>query len=134
MLTVLPMRRGARGSAPLASATNRSSSAFGNVFLGRDLDFAVTPKTKQAPTGPAWHLIRPQLIAMSALAGALVIGAIRILVGQANTFGAIFNMIWVVYDLVIFSVIIQAARYRGFEPEDDPQPLPEPVHARPGAH
>jgi cellulose synthase (UDP-forming) len=110
------------------------TSAFGNVFLGRDLDFAVTPKTKQADTGPAWHLIRPQLVAMAALALALVIGAVRIAVGQANTFGALFNMVWVVFDLVIFSVIIQAARYRGFEPDQDQPPLPEPVHARPAAH
>lgn len=110
------------------------TSAFGNVFLGRDLDFAVTPKTRQADTGPAWHLIRPQLVAMAALALALVVGTVRIAVGQANTFGALFNMVWVVFDLVIFSVIIQAARYRGFEPDRHEPPLPEPVHARPAAH
>ena len=108
------------------------TSAFGNVFLGRDLDFAVTPKTRPADTGPAWHLIRPQLVVMSLLAASLVVGAVRIAAGQANTFGALFNMIWVVYDLVVFSVIIQAARYRGFKPTEEP--LPEPVHARPAAH
>ena len=108
------------------------TSAFGNVFLGRDLDFAVTPKTRPTDTGPAWHLIRPQLVVMAALAVSMVVGTVRILVGQANTFGAIFNMVWVAYDLLIFSVIIRAARYRGFTPAAEP--LPEPVHARPSAH
>ena len=35
---------------------------------------------------------------------------------RRSPFGTIFNMVWVVFDLVIFSVIIQAVRYRGFEP------------------
>ena len=43
------------------------TSAFGNVFLGRDLDFRVTPKTLQAHNRLPWHLVRPQLIAMSVL-------------------------------------------------------------------
>jgi cellulose synthase (UDP-forming) len=100
------------------------TSAFGNVFLRRPLDFAVTPKTKQEPTGPAWHLVKPQLWAMGLLAGSMVVGVVRILAGQANTAGAIFNMVWVAFDLLIFSVIIKAARYRGFEPA----PQPEPAH------
>ncbi|MBZ5732918.1 glycosyltransferase [Nocardioides sp. TRM66260-LWL] len=102
------------------------TSAFGNVFLGRDLDFAVTPKTKREPTGPRWDRVRPQLIAMGLLALALVIGVVRIAVGQAPLFGASFNMLWVLFDLLIFSVILRAARYRGFEPEPPP--------ARPPAH
>ena len=96
------------------------TSAFGNVFLKRPLDFAVTPKTKQEPTGPAWHLVRPQLWAMGLLVAAMGVGVIRILAGQANTAGAVFNMVWVAFDLLIFSVIIKAARYRGFEPPPDP--------------
>ncbi|MGV3564900.1 MAG: glycosyltransferase [Nocardioides sp.] len=94
------------------------TSAFGNVFLNRPLDFAVTPKTKQEPTGPAWHLVRPQLWAIGLLLAAMVVGTIRILAGQANTAGALFNMVWVAFDLLIFSVIIKAARYRGFEPPE----------------
>ena len=93
------------------------TSAFGNVFLGRDLDFAVTPKTKQ-DSGPAWHLVRPQLWAMGGLAAAAVIGAVRVAAGQANLWGTVFNIIWVLFDLAIFSVIIQAARYRGFQPSE----------------
>lgn len=92
------------------------TSAFGNVFLGRSLDFAVTPKTRQESTGPAWHLVKPQLYAMAALVLAVVIGVVRVAVGQAHLWGTVFNMVWVLFDLAIFSVIIKAARYRGFEP------------------
>lgn len=94
------------------------TSAFGNVFLGRSLDFAVTPKTKQEDTGPAWHLVKPQLYAIVGLVLAAVIGVIRVAVGQANLWGTVFNIVWVIFDLAIFSVIIQAARYRGFQPNE----------------
>jgi cellulose synthase (UDP-forming) len=91
------------------------TSAFGNVFLRRDLDFAVTPKTKQESTGPAWHLIRPQLWTIGLLVLAAVVGLVRVAVGQAHLAGTLFNLVWVAFDLLIFSVIIQAARYRGFD-------------------
>lgn len=96
------------------------TTAFGNVFLGRSLDFAVTPKTRRESTGPAWHLIRPQLWAIGLLVLAMVAGVVRMAVGQANVPGALFNMVWVAFDLLIFSVIIKAARYQGFQPD----PLP----------
>ena len=53
---------------------------------------------------------------MGLLVLALVIGGVRLALGEASPFGTIFNMVWVVFDLVVFSVIIQAVRYRGFEP------------------
>lgn len=90
------------------------TSAFGNVFLGRSLDFAVTPKTKRADESLRWDLVKPQLWAMGLLAAGAVIGVVRLAVGQATWLGTVFNIVWVVFDLVIFSVIIQAVRYRGF--------------------
>jgi cellulose synthase (UDP-forming) len=93
------------------------TSAFGNVFLHRDLDFAVTPKTRQETAGPPWHLIRPQLIAMGLLVLAALIGIVRFAVGQAGATGTLVNIVWVVFDLLIFSVLIQAALYRGHQPE-----------------
>ena len=93
------------------------TSAFGNVFLGRSLDFAVTPKTRRESEGPAWHLVRPQLWAMALLTVAVVVGVVRVAVGQAGVLGTSFNLVWVAFDLTIFSVIIQAARYRGYEPD-----------------
>jgi cellulose synthase (UDP-forming) len=97
------------------------TSAFGNVFLGRDLDFAVTQKTGASDEGPRWDLIKPQLIAMGALALAVVIGLVRLAVGQATPFGTLFNIVWVLFDLAIFSVIIRAALYRGFDPGISPE-------------
>lgn len=92
------------------------TSALGNVFLKRDLDFAVTPKVRAEDQRLRWDLVRPQLIAMAVLVLAMVVGCVRIAVGQAHLFGTLFNMVWVCFDLVIFSVIIQAVRYRGFAP------------------
>lgn len=92
------------------------TSAFGNVFLGRDLDFAVTPKTRPADDArPRWDLIKPQLWAMAALVTGVVIGLVRLGVGQAKPFGTLFNIVWVLFDLAIFSIIIRAALYRGFD-------------------
>jgi cellulose synthase (UDP-forming) len=89
------------------------TSAFGNVVLGRPLDFAVTPKTKQESSGPPWHLVRPQLFVMVALVVASTDGLVRLAIGQAQALGTWVNLGWVVFDLAIFSVIITAARYRG---------------------
>jgi cellulose synthase (UDP-forming) len=36
-------------------------------------------------------------------------------VGQADLLGTSVNIVWVIFDLVIFSVIIEAVRYRGYE-------------------
>lgn len=98
------------------------TSAFGNVFRGRPLDFAVTPKVVTASEGPRWDLIRPQLVAMGLLVAALVIGGVRLAVGQAQVLGTALNVVWVVFDLVILSIIIRAARYRGSSPADERLP------------
>jgi cellulose synthase (UDP-forming) len=100
------------------------TSAFGNVFLGRELDFAVTRKTGAVDEGPRWDLIKPQLIAMAALALGVVAGLVRLAVGQAAVFGTLFNVVWVLFDLAIFSVIIRAALYRGFDPGVSPETPP----------
>ena len=91
------------------------TTAFGNVFLGRELDFSVTPKVRPT-TGPQWHLIKPQHIVMGVLVLAAVVGIIRLAVGQATVLGTSVNLVWVVFDLVIFSVLIRAALYRGYKP------------------
>jgi cellulose synthase (UDP-forming) len=100
------------------------TSAFGNVFLGRDLDFAVTPKTRQERDGAPWHLIKPQLWAMGLLVLASAAGIARLAVGQADPLGTWVNIVWVAFDLLIFSVLIQAALYRGHQPTtvDERQP------------
>ncbi|OSP08017.1 glycosyltransferase family 2 protein [Microbacterium sp. LEMMJ01] len=88
-------------------------TAFANVVLGRPLSFAVTRKDGRDPRGVPWREIWPQLTAMVVLVVALVIGVARVIVGTGDGTGTLVNTAWVLYDLVVLSVIIQAARYRG---------------------
>jgi cellulose synthase (UDP-forming) len=93
---------------------NACTSAVGNVIFKRELSFVVTPKTRQA--GASLRLVRPQLIAMGILLLAAVVGLVRLMVGATDDGGAIMlNVVWVVYDLVMLSVVIDAALYQGFE-------------------
>ncbi|MGK5115468.1 glycosyltransferase [Geodermatophilus sp. CPCC 205506] len=90
------------------------TTAVGNVFFGRSLGFVVTPKERQQGGGIPWRLIRPQVVAMVVLVAAAVVGLIRLGLGLAPTAqGTWVNLVWVVYDLVVLSVVIEAARYRG---------------------
>ena len=57
------------------------TSAFSNVYLGRPLAFAVTPKSRQDGGGLAWRLVRYQLLAAGALIVAMVAGIIRVAAG-----------------------------------------------------
>ena len=58
----IPTWRGQQYSLALFPIWIRAcTTAARNVWFGRPLDFAVTPKVRQ-DTGPAWHLIRPQLV------------------------------------------------------------------------
>ena len=53
---------------------------------------------------------------------------VRLLAGQADLLPVLFNVCWLVFDLWLLSVIVQAARYRGYDP-DAAESLPEPAHA-----
>ena len=88
-------------------------AAFANVALGRPLSFAVPRKDGRDPRGIPWREIWPQLTAMVVLVIALIIGVARVIVGTGDGTGTLVNTAWVLYDLVVLSVIIQAARYRG---------------------
>ncbi len=89
------------------------TSAFQNVFRGKPLGFRVTPKVREASTGPRWDLVRPQLWAIGSLVAALVLIAIRYATGQAEGIAPLVNTAWVVFDLVIFSIVIRAVLYPG---------------------
>ena len=93
-------------------------SAFMNVVFGRSLSFAVTRKDGRDTSGPPWRQIWPQLTAIVVLVIALIIGLARMAIGIADGTGTLVNTVWVVYDLVVLSVIIQAALYRGPAPRD----------------
>ncbi|WP_312171049.1 glycosyltransferase family 2 protein [Microbacterium sp.] len=88
-------------------------TAFANVVFGRPLSFAVTRKDGRDPRGVPWREIWPQLTAMVVLSIALVIGVTRVIIGTGDGTGTLVNTVWVLYDLVVLSVIIHAARYRG---------------------
>lgn len=92
-------------------------TAAANVFLGRPLGFAVTPKTRPAQWSFPVRLVLPQLVATVALVAAAVVGLVRLLTGTAtNAVGIGINIAWVAYDLLALSVIYQAALYRAPEP------------------
>ena len=88
-------------------------TAADNVVRGRPLRFAVTPKTGGGVHRPQWHRIRPQLVAIVVLAVAAVVGLVRLVVADAAPFGTAVNVGWVVFDLVVMSVVVRAALYRG---------------------
>lgn len=93
------------------------TTAIGNVWFGRSLGFVVTPKTRQEGA-PPWRLVRPQLIAMALLAAGIVVGLLRLATGATTSVAGIYiNVGWALYDLVVFSVIIDAVLYRGAEEE-----------------
>ncbi|RBP65708.1 cellulose synthase (UDP-forming) [Brevibacterium sanguinis] len=88
-------------------------TAFANVVLKRPLGFVVTPKDGRQEGGVPWRLVWPQLTALAVLVAALVIGGVRVILGVGDGIGTLINTVWVVYDLVVLSVIIQAMNYRG---------------------
>nr|WP_156665507.1 glycosyltransferase family 2 protein [Rhodococcus phenolicus] len=93
------------------------TTAFNNVYRGKPLGFAVTPKTRQGDGALPWHLVRFQLIAMAVLVVASVIGITRLYFGAISALGVGVNLFWVLFDLVILGVVIQAVRYRGPDSE-----------------
>ena len=72
----------------------------------------MTPKTRQEG-GPAWNLIRPQLVAIALLVFAAIVGVVRLAVGQAPALGVGVNLVWIAYDVLALSVVVEAALYRG---------------------
>ena len=89
-------------------------TAAANVWFHRPLGFVVTPKTRQENPPFPWRLVAPQMVAAVLLLVAVVIGAVRLLTGSADSvIGTGVNTAWVAYDLVVLSVIWKAALYRG---------------------
>lgn len=88
-----------------------------NVHFDRALGFAVTPKTRQEAGAIPWHLVRWQLVAIALLAVASAIGIIQLYLGAISVLGVGVNLFWVLFDVLILSVVFQAVRYRGHQPE-----------------
>jgi cellulose synthase (UDP-forming) len=96
------------------------TTAVANVVFGRPLGFVVTPKTRQATGGFPWRLVMPQLVTTAVLVAACLVGVERLWTGEATSvIGTGVNVLWVAYDLVILSVIFEAARFRAPEPAEE---------------
>ncbi|TQJ34089.1 glycosyltransferase family 2 protein [Arthrobacter sp. SLBN-122] len=101
------------------------TTAARNVWFGRPLGFAVTPKARQSG-GPSWSLIRPQIVVSILLAVAAAVGIIRLATGLAEPLGTLVNVVWVVFDLVVMSILVRAVLYKGYEPAAEPANREEP--------
>ncbi len=94
------------------------TSAIGNVWFGRPLGFVVTDKS--GPAGRvSLRLVWPQLLVAVGLVVATVIGIVRLALGIGEPIGTAVNLGWVVFDLIILSVLVHAVRYRGYQPADE---------------
>ena len=60
-----------------------------------------------------------QLMAAVLLIAAMIAGIVRIATGHAAMLATVISLIWAIFDLLLLSVIIRAARYRGYEPAKD---------------
>jgi len=89
-------------------------TAAANVWFGRPLGFAVTPKVRDGVPTQQARLVWPQLTAMVVLVIAAVVGVIRASLGLSWWVGTAVNLVWVCYDLIVLSVVVQALRYRGY--------------------
>ncbi|SDK73762.1 cellulose synthase (UDP-forming) [Nocardioides sp. YR527] len=97
------------------------TTAAANVWFGRPLDFSVTEKRRVASARFPVRLIWPQLAFMAAMVLAVLAGVLHLVVPEADQFalgepptlwGVGINVVWVLYSLVVLSVIVKAALYR----------------------
>jgi cellulose synthase (UDP-forming) len=95
------------------------TTAVGNVVFGRTLGFVVTSKTRGDRVSQ-WKFIKPQLAAIGLLVVAVIGGFLRMLLGYApSVTGTVVNIVWVSYDLVVLSVVIEAAMYKGAQQSEE---------------
>jgi cellulose synthase (UDP-forming) len=52
---------------------------------------------------------------MAVLVLAVLVGIVRLLLGEGDTVGTLVNCLWIAFDLLILSVVIEAVRYPGYE-------------------
>jgi cellulose synthase (UDP-forming) len=86
----------------------------------------VTPKARQEGGRPL-RLLWPQAAVAALLVIACVVGIVRWALGVNQGLGTLVNIAWTVYDLALLSVLIGAAKYRGYYParEQSLQPSKE---------
>ena len=95
------------------------TSAAANVWFGRPLNFAVTPKTGTHQERVTLRDIGWQLGFSIILIVAIVIGTMKLIAGSIEPIGSLVNIGWVAFDVINLSVLIGALRYRGFHREEE---------------
>ena len=86
-------------------------TAAGNVFFGRKLDFAVTPKTRQG--GVSLKIVRWQLVTMALLMMASLYGLARLALGlTTDGVPVLVNVFWACYDVAMLGVVLGAVSIR----------------------
>ena len=97
-------------------------TATTNVFFGKKLDFAVTPKTRQGRA--SWSIVRWQLIVMGLLIAAGLYGLARLALGLTHeTVPILINVFWICYDVAMLSVVFRAVTYSPGEVEATPDTM-----------
>jgi cellulose synthase (UDP-forming) len=115
----IPTWRGQQFSLALFPVWIRATTtAVANVFFNRPLGFVVTPKERQAG-GPNWRLVAPQAAVAAVLVLASLVGVARLVLHLGEPIGTAVNLAWVVFDLVILSVLVPAVRYRGHQAKEE---------------
>ncbi len=95
------------------------------VYFGRNLPFAVTPKTRQGRV--SWMAVRWQIASIVMLTFAGLYGIVRLVLGTPDTLAISINLFWISYDILLLSVVFRALRH--VPPETSP--TPESMHVLP---
>jgi cellulose synthase (UDP-forming) len=86
--------------------------AVAEVWFGRRLEFATTPKTLES-RGLDLRPVAVQLATIAVLVVAGAYGITSLLLGERDdTLAMSLNGLWIVYDLVMLSVVIKAVTFR----------------------
>jgi cellulose synthase (UDP-forming) len=96
-------------------------TAAANVWGGRPLTFAVTPKSGTHANKSSWGIIGWQIATSIALIASMITGTIWLVIGHAEPVGTLINLAWVAFDLLSIGVLIGAVRYRGYESDEENQ-------------
>lgn len=94
-------------------------TAAANVWGGRPLSFAVTPKDGTRSERRPLREVSWQIVTAAALVVAVVAGVVRLAVWGAEPVGTLVNIGWVCFDLVAMSVLVGAVRYRGYPEHEE---------------
>jgi cellulose synthase (UDP-forming) len=87
------------------------TSTIQNVYFRRRLGFVVTPKTRQS--GTYLRLVLPQIVVLALLVAGIGFGLLKIALGTADSaFLTMINVFWATYDVVMLSVVVEAATYQ----------------------